>query len=331
MPRGDDAGAGGDAAGVDPYTGLDRDALLAVVRDLLIERDELAQGLPVGFYTGWFDADTETFQYEYASPRAAELFGVSAAELRADWRAMLQNVHPDDRAALEFEATAVTVPGDEVDWTGRVTVDGTERWVHVNSREYESRPGRWLGVMADVTERKRLEMELTGLARTDHLTGLGNRRHFEESAEALLAQWRRHGGPLSVVLIDLDNFKVVNDSFGHRAGDDALREVGRILAEHGRESDVVARMGGDEFAILMPWTDGDEARAAATRIAAHVESRKGAVPHLGPITLSIGIVVLSERVGAEDESTDAILHRADQALYRAKAAGRNAIEVSDRP
>lgn len=307
--------------------GHDADGVADRGEDLIAERDELAIGLPVGFYTGWLDAATEEFRFDYVSPRAAEMLGVTVPELISDWRTMMRHVDLRDRAALEYEGTAVTEPGDEADWTGRVIVDGRERWLHVNSREYESRPGRWLGIVADVTERKQLEMELARLAMTDPLTGLGNRRLFEDQSALLFERWQRAGGPLALALLDIDFFKEVNDSLGHHAGDRALVEIGRILRRWGRQTDVIARMGGDEFAILMPQTASREAVAAATRISRTLRDSRAKVPHLAPLSMSIGIVCLSDTDRGGVESADVMLRRADDALYRAKAAGRDCIEV----
>ena len=118
-------------------TGVDGTAadLAARVADLLAERDELASGLPVGFYTGWFDTAAAAFHFDYVSGRAAEFLGVPADELVRDWRSMFRNVDPEHVAALEYEGTAVTEPGDEVDWTGRVVHGGRELWLHISARE----------------------------------------------------------------------------------------------------------------------------------------------------------------------------------------------------
>lgn len=294
----------------------------ARVDALIAEREELALGLPVGFYTGWFEAATEEFHFDYVSGRAADFLGVPAAELLRDWRSIFANVDPEHVAALEYEATGVTEPGDEVDWTGRVVHGGRELWLHISARESTELPGRWLGVVADVTERTHLQIELTRLAMTDPLTDLGNRRLFEERGTLLVDGWHRSGGWIALALVDVDDFKVVNDRHGHAAGDRALMDIGGVLRRWGRRSDVLARMGGDEFAILMPSTDASEATAALARIQATMQGLRRNSPHLEPLALSVGIAAVHVDAEPPDFSLDDLMRRADEALYRAKAEGR---------
>lgn len=310
-----------------PGTQGEASDLAAQVADLLAERDELAIGLPVGFYTGWFDEQTAEFHFDYVSGRAAELLGVDTQDLLRDWRTMSANVDPEHLAALEYEAVAVTEPGDEVDWTGRVVHGGRELWLHISARESAQRPGRWLGVVADVTERTHLQIELTRLAMTDPLTDLGNRRLFEERGTLLVDGWRRSGGWIALALIDVDEFKTVNDQQGHAAGDRALTDIGGILRRWGRRSDVLARMGGDEFAILMPATDAAEATAALSRIQATMQERRQHSSYLGPLSLSVGIAAMAAEDETSEVTLDELMRRADEALYRAKAAGRAHIVV----
>lgn len=157
-------------------------------------------------------------------------------------------------------------------------------------------------------------------ARTDELTGLCNRRHFFDLAKQLFEAARRYHRPLSVVMLDLDHFKRINDRFGHQTGDEVLRMLTRTVAPHLRAADVFARYGGEEFVLLLPDTDPQRALGFVERIRLAVASQKletglGAVT----ITLSAGIAAMSE----DDERIDPVIRRADQALYTAKAAGRN--------
>jgi diguanylate cyclase (GGDEF)-like protein len=149
-------------------------------------------------------------------------------------------------------------------------------------------------------------------ARTDALTGLRNARAFRDAADAELSRSRRYGHPLSVALIDLDGFKRVNDTYGHGAGDDVLRGVARYLESRVRATDVVARIGGDEFALLLPETDRDAAVAAMH----HVGDGTDLGGH--PIRFSIGCVSYP----TEPPPLDTVLAEADQAMYRQKAARR---------
>jgi diguanylate cyclase (GGDEF)-like protein len=164
------------------------------------------------------------------------------------------------------------------------------------------------------------------LSITDPLTGLFNRRDFERRVEEEESRHRRHGHPASVLCIDIDGLKAINDGFGHRAGDRAIVAVGRILLRSVRAVDSVARVGGDEFAILLPETSARKAAVLAQRIARHVadhdeESIRG-------LTVSIGITELDATGQAESPDALAV---ADAALYRAKAAGGGHIAMAGIP
>lgn len=177
--------------------------------------------------------------------------------------------------------------------------------------------------LQQVLEREQLK------ARTDDLTGLGNRRHFFEVAEPLFAVARRYRTPLSVCMLDIDRFKRINDQLGHLGGDEVLRQVARTAAAKSREADVIARYGGEEFVLALPNTTAEGAFAAAENIresiAANRESWEGAEI---AVTVSAGVA----QVRAEDDSLDALIGRADQALYAAKEAGRNCTRIfQDRP
>jgi len=160
---------------------------------------------------------------------------------------------------------------------------------------------------------------------TDDLTNLANRRAFTEAAAAELLRARRSGRPLAVVLVDIDDFKRVNDTFGHSTGDRTLCAVADVLREHFREIDLPARLGGDEFAILLPETDLAGAHDAAERFVnalADCEFSDGRRrPHL--ITASAGVAA------AADLEIDLLLEAADRALYRAKEEGKNQVQVEE--
>lgn len=163
---------------------------------------------------------------------------------------------------------------------------------------------------------------------TDGLTGLSNRRHLDRELEAEIKRARRHDQPLSVILIDLDHFKAVNDTHGHQVGDAVLIQVSRRLQQLSRANDVVARFGGEELAIVVPATDLAQARRQAERLRASIAQSlfAGHCEGLGAglrLSVSIGVSSLSAR----DEQGADLLRRADAALYRAKAGGRNRVEL----
>jgi diguanylate cyclase (GGDEF)-like protein len=157
------------------------------------------------------------------------------------------------------------------------------------------------------------------LAHSDPLTGAANARSFDETAEKELARARRYGHPIALAYLDLDNFKQVNDGFGHRTGDRVLQIVAETIQGQVRPSDLLARMGGDEFAILMPQTNAEQACRAFERIRGALESRIAASGW--PVTLSVGITEWSEEV----DSIDRLFSRADSLMYQAKRDGKNSI------
>lgn len=190
-------------------------------------------------------------------------------------------------------------------------------------REVEFHRNRNEVLEKEIEERRLAQAELERLAVTDSLTGLLNRRRFFDGLEAELARARRYDRALSVLMVDVDHFKLVNDSLGHRAGDSALITVARRIESGLRDSDLACRYGGEEFAILLPEADLEEARQAAERLRSLVsaEPMVAADSHF-KVTVSVGVACLDAEEGAE-----AFLERSDRALYRAKAQGRDRVEL----
>ena len=153
---------------------------------------------------------------------------------------------------------------------------------------------------------------------TDGLTGLFNRRHFDEALRSALSFAGRQGQPMSLILLDVDHFKSYNDSLGHLAGDDVLRTVAEVLRSHSRAHDVVARYGGEEFALVLPATDACGARILAERLRAAIASHHW--PHR-PVTASFGLATTTALV----PDALAMIAEADLALYASKARGRDRV------
>ena len=177
----------------------------------------------------------------------------------------------------------------------------------------------------NITDRVRVEQELAKLAATDPLTGLPNRRFFEEVANAELHQVQRFRKPASLMMIDIDRFKSINDTHGHAAGDEVLRAVASLSKEVVRGDDLFFRFGGEEFVCLLRETDQQGAIAMAERLRSAIEKLQiasGAV--IISVTASFGVASIT----AADRSIDSVLTRADKALYRAKAEGRNCVRSS---
>lgn len=177
----------------------------------------------------------------------------------------------------------------------------------------------------EVDERERLQESLRQQSIRDPLTGLYNRRYLEESLPRELARCERTGRPLAVMMLDLDHFKSLNDFHGHEAGDQFLLGFARLLQSLCRREDIACRYGGEEFTLILPEMDRETALSRAHRI--REETARLTVRHggqdLGPATISIGIVMFPEHGG--DGSP---LEAADAALYRAKHAGRNRVEIA---
>lgn len=174
-------------------------------------------------------------------------------------------------------------------------------------------------VEARTVELKEANATISRLAATDELTQLCNRRSFNESLESTLSASRRHKFPLSLIMIDLDHFKTVNDTFGHGAGDQVLVNFADILREMVRAEDMPARLGGEEFVVMLPHTACDAAAALAERIRVACEMQS---VRLHGVSASFGVAQVQE-----DEDTDALIRRVDDALYRAKNEGRNRVVI----
>lgn len=204
----------------------------------------------------------------------------------------------------------------------------TVHWLRIRRMELRSLPEIRLGHLLsieDITERKQLEAELRRMAATDMLTGLVNRRAFMERAQEEVIRTHRYRHPLSILMMDLDHFKLINDNYGHHAGDMALIEFSKIVKMVLRDTDIFARIGGEEFAILLPATPLKAAEAMAGRV---LDVVRGIEIHLEAgmfirFTVSIGV----SAVDSESVKIDNLINRGDLALYRAKVNGRNRAEL----
>ena len=257
---------------------------------------------------------------------------------------------PPDRHAEPSEILALLKQGESVKQleTVRVTKGGVRLDVSISISPVRDAAGRVVSAASiahDITERKRAQDELRrardkleamnselqlslareeALARTDGLTGLYNRSYFKELAAREFSAAARYQRALSILMIDVDNFKSINDTLGHAAGDQVLALIAQTAGRHIRAADVLARFGGDEFILLLPETNSRQARTVADRIRAGIAATpvQAGMASLA-VTLSIGIAGL--RPGPAVDSMEELIQRADQALYRAKAEGRNRV------
>lgn len=210
--------------------------------------------------------------------------------------------------------------------------DGHRFWALVSvslSRDESGEPLHLIAQIQDISEQKDLEERLKRLADEDPLTGLFNRRRFEEELEQRIAWVQRYGEGGAVMLVDLDGLKAVNDTFGHRHGDELIQGIAGVLRDRLRRTDVMARLGGDEFAVLLPEVDVERARMLGEEMLAAIRRHRLRVEgQQVRTTASVGVVLFDGRdeVGAAD-----LLADADVAMYEAKRTGRNRLVVRSRP
>ncbi|HED24626.1 MAG TPA: diguanylate cyclase [Firmicutes bacterium] len=203
----------------------------------------------------------------------------------------------------------------------------TAQWFRVDFLPLKEKSGSVTGhivLLRDITDRKETEEELKTLATTDMLTGLWNRRYFMQVLEKELQRARRYGHDLSLIMLDVDHFKTINDSFGHQAGDCTLRQISCLFLNRLRAADTAARFGGEEIAIILPETKIDHACELAEVLKELIASAPVNYENREiPVTVSMGVTALNGDIsGLED-----LLSTADQALYRAKEEGRNRVAV----
>ncbi len=266
----------------------------------------------------------------YASPAAKRLLGMDAEKLVG--RRPEENIHPQDRPEFEAAVASLGEGQEQAGLTYRARRgDGAEIWIESTLRLVRDprtgAPDGYVGISRDVTVSRAMEAKLAELAATDGLTGIANRRHFDDE---LVMEWRRaarSSKPLAVMLLDVDHFKRFNDLYGHPAGDDCLRSVASaIAATIRRPGDRAARYGGEEFAAILPSTDLAGARDVAERVRAAIQAL--AIRHegseAGVVTGSIGVAAVVPGAKAAPEIS-ALLGTADAALYEAKREGRNRV------
>ncbi|MCU1458286.1 MAG: diguanylate cyclase/phosphodiesterase with sensor [Actinomycetia bacterium] len=302
---------------------LDRRTTELARRDAESELRAIFQTTPVGMAV--IDVDGTTID---VNPSLTQILGYSADELIG--RSILEITLPEDRE-YETEQALSCLAGDIDRWRCEkryLDVNGDEIWVVSEvslMRDADGNPHRFVGQMTDITERKRLEAQLARDATRDALTGLPNRILLMDRLRTALERAQRHGTLVALLFLDLDRFKLVNDTHGHAAGDRLLVEVSDRLEGLMRAGDTVARIGGDEFLVLCEEVDNEaDAVMLARHIIAAVES---------PFAVGRGAVYVGASVGVaiSDGSTDAedVIRNADVAVYRAKDNGRSRIEVFD--
>ncbi len=274
----------------------------------------------------------DTMTYDYLSPAIQRLTGYTPAEInRIGFKSLKQSI---TRPAAEEMAAEDILSARLAGKTGEYkadylisTKDGQHRWLADHSLPWLDRNGELVGsvgVLTDITERKRLEDSLRVMATIDHLTGLLNRGHFLELAERELHRSQRYSSPLSLIMLDVDHFKRVNDSYGHAMGDRVLEGLAEVCTDVLRDSDLLGRIGGEEFAACLVECKLERAKLVGERLRKSVAAMK--VKDQGAsasVTISLGAAQAQEGEGLAD-----LMRRADRAMYEAKQAGRNRLALA---
>lgn len=260
----------------------------------------------------------------YVSSKCEELIGISPNLVTDDINNFYSTIHKDD---LFKCIVAEKEANKNLDVEFRIIHFKTKeiRWIHLSSSLCEIMADGnqlWIGFINDITEKKKNEEMLFKYATTDSLTGLSNRRYFYEIAEKEINKYKNHNIPFSILLLDLDKFKMINDKYGHIIGDETLKhfvkQINRIL----RPYDTFGRIGGEEFCVLFKETDIEEAKKLASKCREVVERN--------PISTDLGTIYLTVSGGlveVDRKSLDILklMEKADKALYMAKESGRNRI------
>ncbi len=291
-------------------------------------------------HLGHWELDVDTRDIHW-SDETYRILGYEPEKTAPSYAAFLQRIHPEDRARVEQHINAAHSRGGFNIEFKVVLPDGQTRILHgigevimlgargqaqiVGTLRDITAPERpeLLGVVQDITDQKQLQWKLEHEARTDPLTGCANRRHFLELAEHELVRARRYTEDVSVLMLDLDHFKKINDEHGHPVGDLTLKKLVKVCQATLRAEDTIGRLGGEEFAILLPESGRARAIEAAERLRLAVAAAEISLAGKPPLrfTASIGVATLLQ----EDSGINDVLGRADQALYEAKSAGRNRV------
>ncbi|WP_342244523.1 sensor domain-containing diguanylate cyclase [Pseudomonas sp. OTU5201] len=291
-------------------------------RDRLLEK--LSAQVPGVLYQ--FRMETSGhFSFPYTSAGVLEVFEVEQDIVRDDAMGLLERVHPDDleRVQSSIRRSAELLTPWREDFRVLLPRQGL-RWLRGESVPERGEDGAvlWHGYITDITGLKLVEQELRALSVTDALTGVYNRRYFQERLDLEIARAERREGPLALVMLDVDHFKQINDRHGHEAGDRVLKALCLRVGERLRRIDVLCRLGGEEFVVLCPDTNVDQAFQVAQALWQALA--RESVAGVGQVSASFGCAGWREGENADD-----LLRRVDAAVYAAKQAGRNQIRIAD--
>ncbi|MGM0481498.1 MAG: sensor domain-containing diguanylate cyclase [Pseudomonadota bacterium] len=235
-------------------------------------------------------------------------------------------VHPDDLANVLAQHEKARETGTLDVEHRMLTRSGDVVWVQELAELQEDKQ-TLIGTVRDITEQKKLQIQLEQQATIDPLTKISNRRHFKQALVRNFKRFQRYQTPLTLLMFDLDHFKKVNDTYGHTMGDQVLIQLTQRLRTHLREQDVFARIGGEEFAILLPDTEEDAAFEVAEKLRLMIASER--ITHQDDcisVSATFGLITLDCGIGSEEH----LLQIADRAMYKGKENGRNCVVVADK-
>ncbi|KRP47016.1 PAS domain S-box-containing protein/diguanylate cyclase (GGDEF) domain-containing protein [Pseudomonas libanensis] len=289
-------------------------------RDRLLKK--LSSHVPGGIFQFTLEPQ-DNWRFIYASQGMRDIYEIELGVLQQDARTVFERIHPLDaeRVQASIRLSALQLSHWREEYRVQLPQRGL-RWIRGEATPEELPGGGtlWHGYVSDISDLKRVEEELRALSITDSLTGIYNRRYFQDRLKVEMLRLNRSAGALSLIMLDIDHFKRINDQHGHAMGDRVLQELCKRIGQRLRRTDVFCRVGGEEFAVLCPGTDGAQAYSLATQLWQSL--RNTPMEPVGIVTASFGVA--SWRI---DEDIDGLLLRADSAVYVAKQAGRDRVEA----
>ncbi|MGM0858435.1 MAG: sensor domain-containing diguanylate cyclase [Pseudomonadota bacterium] len=273
-----------------------------------------------------FEMDSpSTLRFTYVSERSHAYFGLNCRAIEADASVLLDRIYPSDAEEVKATIKKCYRSMSETSCQFRIVVDGSEQWFRAVARPIRDPFGKlvWHGMLTNIDDQKQLECTLAYLSVTDELTGLFNRRYLTQALNDSMQLYRRYHTPFSLISFDIDHFKRINDSYGHLVGDRVLAKIGALMKNRLRLTDVVGRMGGEEFLVLLPNTAEEEAIQVAENFRQLVNQTEFLNEEASSFNVAVsgGVLEMTDDITSVEE----LLRRSDRLLYEAKARGRNMV------
>lgn len=310
--------------------GTPTDWMMGTHIDVSIEQEcqqhftHLAASVPGILFSFVMDSPDDV-RFTYISERSYAYFGLDCKAIEADTSVFFDAMHLHDSADFQATLKGCYRSMSEVACQFRLVVDGSEQWFQAVARAIRDPFGKlvWHGMMTNIDGQKQLESTLTYLSVTDELTGLFNRRYLTQALNESIELYRRYQTPFSLISFDIDHFKRINDAHGHLVGDRVLTKISELMEQRLRVTDIVGRMGGEEFLVLLPNTSEKD----AVKIAEDFRQTVNQTEFLSDDNTSFGVAVSGGvlEMAKDIASVEDLLRRSDQLLYEAKERGRNMV------